>query len=138
MWSFEIPEKRVTTPLEQTSWSNHRFFKIKKTLVKERELFLITKILPKCITVNNIKWTFIYKPCYIFGLLPKVLLIGCIVPHGHLLVGENYPKRKRLKNLSDRVLICSRWFTEKKRTKVLPFLVTFYHLGVTQMVWHTQ
>ena len=75
-----------------------------------------------------------FKTCY----LPKVLLIGCIVPHGYLLVDENYPKLKRLKNLSDRMLVCSRWFNEKKRTKVLPFLVTFYHLGVTQMVWHTQ
>ena len=38
----------------------------------------------------------------------KIGLADDIVPNGHLFVGKNYSKRKQLKKLSDRVLICSR------------------------------
>ena len=38
----------------------------------------------------------------------KIGLAGDIVPKGHLFVGKNYSKRKKLKKLSDRILICSR------------------------------
>ena len=54
----------------------------------------------------------------------KIGSVDDIVPKGHLFVGKNYSKRKQLKKLSDRVPICSRSFTEKKRAKILPFLIT--------------
>ena len=37
----------------------------------------------------------------------KIGLADDIFPNGHLFVGKNYSKRKQLKKLSDRVLICS-------------------------------
>ena len=38
----------------------------------------------------------------------KIGLADDIVLKGYLFVGNNYSKRKQLKKLSDRVLICSR------------------------------
>ena len=38
----------------------------------------------------------------------KIGLADDIVLKGHLVVDKNYSKRKQLKKLSDRVLICSR------------------------------
>ena len=63
----------------------------------------------------------------------KIGSVDDIVPKGHLFVGKNYSKRKQLKKLSDRVPICSRSFTEKKRTKILPFLNTllkWFNIGI--------
>ena len=37
----------------------------------------------------------------------KIGLADGIVLKGHVFVGKNYSKRKQLKKLSDRVLICS-------------------------------
>ena len=56
----------------------------------------------------------------------KIGLADDIVPKGHLFVGKNYSKRKKLKKLSDRVLVCSRYFTENKRTKILLSLITLH------------
>ena len=56
----------------------------------------------------------------------KIGLADDIVLNGHLFVGKNYSKRKQLQKLSDRVLICSPQFTEKKWAKILPFLVTLH------------
>ena len=44
---------------------------------------------------------------FIFMFL-KIGLADDIVLKGHLVVGKNYSKRKQLKKLSDRVLVCSR------------------------------
>ena len=44
---------------------------------------------------------------FIFMFL-KIGLADDIVLRGYLFVGNNYSKRKQLKKLSDRVLICSR------------------------------
>ena len=54
----------------------------------------------------------------------KIGLADDIVSKGHLFVGNNYSKRKQLKKLSGRVLICRRQFTENESTKILPFLIT--------------
>ena len=59
-------------------------------------------------------------------MLFKIGLADDIVPNGHLFVGKNYSNRKQLKKLSGRVLICSRSFTEKKRAKILSFLITLH------------
>ena len=56
----------------------------------------------------------------------KIGLADDIVAKGHLFVSKNYSKRKQLKKLSGRVLICSRQFTENKSTKILPFLITLH------------
>ena len=54
----------------------------------------------------------------------KIGLAVDIVPNGHLFVGKNYSKRKQLKKLSDRALICSRYYLIS--TKILPFLITLH------------
>ena len=92
---------------------------------------------------NQLNWCKL-KFCRLFSyflksfISLKYYLADDIVPKGHLLVVKNYSKRKKMKKLSDRVVNCSRWFTKKKGTKMLPFPVAFYHFGLTQMDWHKE